>query len=47
MSERRLAEPPPDADQEQLIEFLIGTCLLTRTTGHGDYSPKHTVWRAG
>ena len=35
--------PPPDADE--LFEFMIETCLLTRTTGHGDPNPVHTVWR--
>jgi hypothetical protein len=41
--------PPLDeshfADQT-LVEFGIETCLLTRTTGHGDPSPQHTIWRA-
>jgi len=30
-------------DQE-LFEFIIERCLLTRTTGHGDVSPRHVVW---
>jgi hypothetical protein len=47
MTERKLAEPPPGADEEELFEFLIETCLLTRTTGHLDYEPKHTIWRVG
>jgi len=42
--------PPLDeshfADQT-LVEFLIETCLLTRTTGHGEPNPQHTVWKAG
>jgi Pyridoxamine 5'-phosphate oxidase len=33
------------ADQT-LVEFLIDSCLLTLTNGHGDPSPKHTVWKA-
>lgn len=37
---------PPGFDEEQLFEFLIDTCLLTSTTGHRDYNPKHTVWKA-
>lgn len=45
MTERKLAEPPPGADEEELFEFLIESCLLTRTTGHLDYEPKHTIWR--
>lgn len=28
------------------VEFLIETCLLTRTKGHGDFKPQHTVWKA-
>ena len=40
--------PPLDAshfDTQTLVEFLIETCLLTRTTGHGDPDPRHTVWK--
>jgi hypothetical protein len=36
--------PPPD-DGDLLFEFGIESCLLTRTTGHGDVSPVHRVWR--
>ena len=42
--------PPIDASQFQaqtLVEFLIGSCLLTRTTGHGDPDPQHRIWKAG
>ncbi len=46
LDERRLDSPPPGFEQERLFEFLIDGCLLTRTTGHGDYDPKHTVWKA-
>jgi hypothetical protein len=35
---------PPE--QDLLFEFDIETCLLTRTTGHGDPAPAHTVWRS-
>jgi hypothetical protein len=45
ISERKLSEPPPASDEEELFEFLIQSCLLTRTTGHLDYEPKHTIWR--
>ena len=37
--------PAPGAEQH-LFEFLIETALLTRTTGHGDPAPVHTVWHA-
>lgn len=39
------AVPPPDAEQ-QLFEFQVQTAMLTRTTGHGDPHPQHTIWRA-
>ena len=37
----------PDLDAQQVFAFDLDRCLLTRTTGHGDPSPRHTVWRAG
>ena len=40
-----LGVPAPDAEQN-LFELLIGTAMLTRTTGHGDPDPQHTVWHA-
>ncbi len=40
-----MTAPAPGSEDEQFFEFLIETCLLTRTTGHGDYDPKHTVWK--
>jgi hypothetical protein len=36
---------PPSAD-DALFEFDIESCLLTRTTGHGDPSPDHRIWHA-
>jgi hypothetical protein len=33
-----------DLDDQLLFDFDVTTCLLTRTTGHGDPDPKHTVW---
>jgi hypothetical protein len=38
--------PAPGADQH-LFAFDLERCLLTTTTGHGDPSPRHVVWRAG
>lgn len=35
----------PDDDQA-LFRFNIDSCLLTRTSGHGDAAPNHTVWHA-
>ena len=36
--------PVPAADH-RLFRFGIETCLLTRTTGHGDFAPQHTTWQ--
>jgi hypothetical protein len=36
-------EPPPD---DVLFEFRLRTCMLTRTTGHGDPRPDHRIWHA-
>src|SRR5262245_12384072 len=47
LGERKMDAPPPGFDTETLVEFDIATCLLTRTTGHGDHDPQHTVWKAG
>ncbi len=40
----QLAVPAP-SEEDALIEFRVGSCLLTRTTGHGDTHPVHHVWR--
>lgn len=37
--------PPPNLEEQTIVEFLIDRCLLTRTTGHGDFAPRHTIWR--
>lgn len=47
LEERKMTERPPDFDDQQLFELLIDSCLLTRTTGHGDFDPQHTIWHAG
>ena len=39
------AVPPPGKEQH-LFEFQVEAALLTRTTGHGDPEPQHTIWRA-
>jgi hypothetical protein len=41
----QLHVPPPD-DRDELFELRLDRCLMTRTKGHGDPSPVHTVWRA-
>ena len=35
-----------DMIDSTLFEFAIDRVLLTRTTGHGDPKPMHTVWHA-
>jgi hypothetical protein len=44
--ERDMAEAPAGFEEEQLFELLIGSCLVTRTKGHGDWDPQHAVWTA-
>jgi hypothetical protein len=46
VDERRPFAMPAPAPQDLLFSFKLATCLLTRTTGHGDLSPTHTVWRS-
>ena len=41
----RFAVPAPEPDHH-LFAFDIGRCMITRTTGHGDPAPDHTVWHA-
>jgi hypothetical protein len=33
-------------DDWELFELRVERCLLTRTSGHGDPDPRHTVWRS-
>ena len=35
-----------DMIDSTLFEFAIDRVLLTRTTGHGDPKPTHTIWHA-
>lgn len=46
MVEREMTEEPQGFQDEQLFELRINTCLATKTSGHGDWNPEHTVWRA-
>lgn len=39
------AEPDGFADGE-FFEFFLGRCLLTKTTGQGDWHPQHATWVA-
>ncbi len=42
----QLALDPDDLVDQHLFEFDVDTCLLTRTTGHGDPRPEHIIWHA-
>ena len=46
LEEREWNEEPPGFSEQTLYEFRIDSCLLTRTTGHGDPNPQHTIWKA-
>lgn len=39
------AMPPPD-EAQHLFEFQVQAAMLTRTSGHGDPEPQHTIWQA-
>jgi hypothetical protein len=45
-AERGMSQPPAESAAWELFAFDIESCLLTRTTGHGDSAPKHSVWHA-
>jgi hypothetical protein len=47
LAERRLEQPPPGFADQALFEVLVERCLWTRTSGHGDWAPRHTTWRSG
>src|SRR5690349_14613295 len=38
--------PPPGWSEQEVCELLIDRVLLTRTTGHADFNPLHSVWRS-
>ena len=42
----RSGSPPPPGEEQHLFEFQIQAAMLTRTIGHGDPEPQHTIWRA-
>lgn len=44
--ERKWDGPPADFADQTVVEFLIDTCLLTRTIGHGDFAPEHFIWHS-
>ena len=46
LAERRLTTQPPGFEAQEFFEFSLERCLWTQTSGHGDWDPRHTVWRA-
>jgi len=46
VEERTVVAVPPPGEDQALVELDLDTVLLTRTTGHGDEHPTHTVWKA-
>jgi hypothetical protein len=45
-AERSALGVPPPGDDQHLFEFRVQIAMVTRTTGHGDPEPRHTIWRA-
>ena len=45
-AERDIPAPPTEITTWELFVLDIASGLLTRTTGHGDPSPDHTVWHS-
>ena len=46
LEEREMSEAPLDFATWKPFEFSLASCLLTKTTGHGDPAPKHMTWHA-
>jgi hypothetical protein len=46
VAEREAIGVAPPSANDALFEFDIESCLLTRTTGHGDPAPDHSIWHA-
>lgn len=36
----------PPGEEQHLFEFRVQSAMLTRTAGHGDPRPQHTIWSA-
>jgi hypothetical protein len=47
VAEREAIGVAVPSQDDALFEFDIESCLLTRTTGHGDPAPDHRIWHAG
>jgi len=47
VAEREAIGVAAPSEDDALFQLDIESCLLTRTTGHGDSAPDHRVWHAG
>jgi hypothetical protein len=46
LAERGIETEPDGFAEGEFFEFLLGRCLVTRTTGPGDWRPQHHTWAA-
>jgi len=46
VAEREAIGVVPPSEDDALFQLDIESCLLTRTTGHGDLAPDHRVWHS-
>jgi hypothetical protein len=46
LAEREIETAPDGFADGHFFEFLLGRCLLTTTTGQGDWHPQHVTWAA-
>jgi len=44
LAERGIETEPDGFAEGEFFEFLLGRCLVTRTTGQGDWHPQHHTW---
>jgi hypothetical protein len=44
VAERAQLGVPFPSDDDRLVCFDIENCLLTRTSGFGDFAPRHETW---
>ncbi|WP_069160393.1 hypothetical protein [Nocardia altamirensis] len=45
VAERSMIGVPPPEANTHLFRLSLDRVLITRTNGHGDHAPQHTVWR--
>ncbi len=44
LAERGIETEPVGFAEGEFFEFLLERCLVTRTTGQGDWQPRHFTW---